>query len=382
MKSYSIDIKAQKQKLNQVKVNLINNIPKIKTKKDIKIKPKIINKRSNNQINININNQNDNYKTIANKENTNNIKRISNYISINKSILLSAYEESLLILFETLKAYMKNDIIYFNKIKENFIKNVQNFYQKNKNNFSTIISGYKNCYKNNEVKIDNYYNYKSNNNKCKSNTNSKKRFHKKNKSHLNKSISKILSGLSNNSISRQNSNINKNLEIPKNSKKNKTITHKKSLYSLIRGNKPLISNSPIKDIIKKNYKFSILNNFADFNKKLKKNCFIPAQNGKTFTSEMSNNGNMSIKNKDDKISNSHNKDIGDNYITNINNNINNNIYYNNIISPIPDTLKNDNYALNKDLITCIKNNLDENLKGIFDFSYESFLNKESEREIN
>ncbi len=382
MKSYSIDVKAQKQKLNQVKVNLINNIPKIKTKKEMKIKPKIFkNKRSNNPINININNQNDDYKTITSKESTNNIKKISNYISINKSILLSAYEESLLILFETLKSYMKNDIIYFNKIKENFIKNVQNFYQKNKNNFSTIIPSHKNYSKNNEIKIDNYHNYKSNINKFKNNTNSNLRFHKKNKSHINKSISKMLSGLSNYSLSRQNSNNNKNFEIPKKSKKNKTITHKKSLYSLIRGNKPLISNSPIKDLIKKNYKFSILNNFVDFNKKIKNNCSIPSQNGKTFASEISNNG-INNKNKDENIINSQNKDNGDNHITNINNNINNNFYYNNIISQIPDTIKNENHSQNKDLITCIKNNLDENLKGIFDFSYESFLNKESEREVN
>ena len=376
MKSYSIDVKAQKQKLNQVKVNLINNIPKIKTKKEMKIKPKIFkNKRSNNPINININNQNDDYKTITSKESTNNIKKISNYISINKSILLSAYEESLLILFETLKSYMKNDIIYFNKIKENFIKNVQNFYQKNKNNFSTIIPSHMNYSKNNEIKIDNYHNYKSNINKFKNNTNSNLRFHKKNKSHINKSISKMLSGLSNYSLSRQNSNNNKNLEIPKKSKKNKTITHKKSLYSLIRGNKPLISNSPIKDLIKKNYKFSILNNFVDFNKKIKNNCSIPSQNGKTLASEISNNG-INNKNKDENNINSQNKDNGDNHITNINNNINN------IISQIPDAIKNENHSQNKDLITCIKNNLDENLKGIFDFSYESFLNKESEREVN
>ncbi len=380
MKSNSIDNKSQKQKLNQVKVNLINNIPKTKTKKDLKFKPKISeNKSLNNPINININNQCDCYNNNSNKEKVNFIKNISSYISINKSILLSAYEESLLILFETLKSYMKDDIIYFNNLKDNFIKNVQNFYQKNKNNFSTIIPSKKNIYKNDEIKIDNYVNYKSSI-KYKNNSNSYLPPHKKNKSHINKSISKMLAGLSNNSISRQNSNNNKNLEIPKNLKKNKTITHKKSLYSLIRGNKPLISNSPIKDIIKKNYKFSILNNFVDLNKRIKNS--IPAQNGRTITSEISNNGNIGNRNKEEKNYYLQNKEIDNKYLTNINNNINNNIYYNNIMAQIPDKIKNENYTSNKDLIASIKNNLDENLKGIFDFSYESFYNKESEREGN
>ena len=142
----------------------------------------------------------------------------------------------------------------------------------------------------------------------------------------------------------------------------------------------MISNSPIKDIIKKNYKFSILNNFVDLNKRIKNS--IPAQNGRTITSEISNNGNIGNRNKDEKNYYLQNKEIGNKYLTNINNNINNNIYYNNIMAQIPDKIKNENYTFNKDLIASIKNNLDENLKGIFDFSYESFYNKESEREGN
>ena len=126
MKSNSIDIKSKKNMINTVKINLINNIPKTKPNKESKNnKSKIIKSKTSN-------NPSANYKTqyinnIASKrESTNFIKNISNYITINKSLLLSSYEKSILILFDNLKSYMKNDLIYFNKLKENFIKNVQN----------------------------------------------------------------------------------------------------------------------------------------------------------------------------------------------------------------------------------------------------------------
>ena len=46
--------------------------------------------------------------------------------------------------------------------------------------------------------------------------------------------------------------------------------------------------------------------------------------------------------------------------------------------------KNDSNRLtkNNELISKIKDSLDDNLKHIFNFSYENFLNKESERECN
>ena len=402
MKSNSIDIKSKKNMINTVKINLINNIPKTKPNKESKNnKSKIIKSKTSN-------NPSANYKTqyinnmASKRESTNFIKNISNYITINKSLLLSSYEKSILILFDNLKSYMKNDLIYFNKLKENFIKNVQNFYQKNKSNFS-IIPYNKNIPKKEEIKIDNYVNYKSNlkNKNIKSKSNCNITFHQKNKSHINKSISKIFSGLSNNSINKSNFSIqgssnykksNKNYDSLKNDIKNKAITHKKSLYSLIRGNKQLISNSPVKDLGKKNYQFSILNNFINFNKKIKNNFAATAQNGFTIKPQKSHKERNNTKEKDKEEKNiykncsfnihSLNKKDVNNYIANINNNINNNIYYNNIISQMPNNSNSDKYIINNDLITCIKNSLDENLKGMFDFSYESFLNKETEREGN
>ena len=388
MKSNLSEFKFQKNSTKPVKVKLLNNIPKTSTSKKLeKSKTKIIkNLESNNPINANMNYEFINYGIISNKKNNNLMKKISNYISINKSILLSAYEESLRILFDSLKVYLKNDIIYFNNLKDNFIKNVQNFYKKNKNNFSFIPHNNNIQYKKEEIKIDNYLSYNNNIKNKNLKQNYSTVFHKKNKSHINKSINKMISSLSNNSINKSNISNHNSRSNNKNSKNKKNkVPFKNSLYSLIKGkNKPLITNSPVKDLINKKHKFSLLNNFIDFNKN-KKNCSGTVQNGSSLKTEKAKNGKdiKVIKYQSKKIdiqSNNQNsliKKENNNYITNISNNI----YYNNIISQIPDKINNENNLLkNNDLISCIKNTLDENLKGMFDFSYESFLNKESERE--
>jgi hypothetical protein len=273
--------------------------------------------------------------------------------------------------------YLKNDSTYFNKLKETFIKNVQNFYKKNKSEFSVVQNG--NGNKKEEIKIDNYKNNKIENKiKSKSKNNFNLTFHKKNKSNANKSISKIISGISNNSINKSNmsmqisgNNKTKNLESKIDVKKNKN--HKKSLYSLIRGNQQLMSTSPIKEERKNNYKFSILNNFFEFNKNIKTNIseFSPGleQNGLSSN----NQKNKNIKDKNIYKNFSFNKKPNK-YIPNNNTNINND-------NKISNKTYDEN-NINNDLINCIKNSLDENLKGMFDFSYESFLNKETEREGN
>ena len=52
-----------------------------------------------------------------------------------------------------------------------------------------------------------------------------------------------------------------------------------------------------------------------------------------------------------------------------------------MINKIPDAIeKSDEETKDNYLIACIKNSLDDNLKNMFDFSYQSFLNKDSERE--
>ena len=382
MKSNSID-KCRKNMMNQVKVNIINNIPKKKPLNCFKnSKPKLIKyKTSNNYINI--------FKHLKNDDNI--INDVSKYISINKSLLLSAYEKSILILFESLKSYMKNDLKFFNELKENFIKNVQDTYQKKKYEFSKIPNKMKE-----ELKFDNYINYKTSNNKNsrkKSKSNSNITYHKKNKTRFNNSMRKFFSGLSYNSINKSNASIKTSYKnkIKNDSQKNKEITQKKSLYSLIKSDKQLMCNSPIEEIAKNNYKFSILNSFIDLKKINKINSSESTQNGFTIKSEKSNNGRDIYSNEEEEKNInencSFNKNDANNYITNIHNNIHNsnihnNIYYNKIISQIPNKTNSEKYILSNDLITRIKNSLDENLKGIFDFSYESFLNRETEREGN
>ena len=141
MKSNSYYIQYKKGLQKPVKVNLLNNIPKQKAKETTKIALNL-NKNSTKRMKMRVGNStkiNLNYSN--NKDDYYFTKNISSYISINKAMLLSAYEESLLILFNNLKIYMKNDISYFYKLKQNFIKNVQIFYQRNKNKncFSTLL---------------------------------------------------------------------------------------------------------------------------------------------------------------------------------------------------------------------------------------------------
>jgi hypothetical protein len=286
---------------------------------------------------------------------------------------------------------MKNDLKFFNELKEKFIKNVQDIYQKKKYEFSKIPNKIKE-----EIKIDNYINYKTANNKnsrVKSKSISNITYHKKNKTHFNNSMRKFFSGLSYNSINKSNASIKtssinnkKKNKIINNTQRNNEITNKKSLYSLIKSDKQLMPNSPIEEIAKNKYKISILNNFIDLEKINKINSSESTQNGFTIKSEKSNNGRDIYKSEEEEkniIENSNfNKNDLNNYITNIHKNIHNNIYYNKIISQIPNKANNEKYLLSNDLITRIKNSLDENLKGIFDFSYESFLNKETEREGN
>ena len=335
---------------NQNKSFLIGCVQKAQSKKDIS-KKQIKNKRATNYFAINNNNQNYNSKTINNKENIFYKKNISNYISINNSLLLSAYERSLLILFVSLKSYLKNDLQFFNELKQNFIKNVQYFYQKNKNKFS--------------IKIQN------NTNGSKSYSNLT--YHKKNNSHLNININKSsrqsLFCLSNISLNKSNSSNQTSINnlLQNNNKKINRITHKKSLYTLMKdSNKKIISNKTVKNIIKKDSNLSILKSFIEFN-----------NNNRSKTDK--NNYNNKT-NKDINKINNNSQNINNN-ITNINNNINNNIYYNKIINQMPDdSEKNVEITKDNNLIACIKNSLDDNLKNMFDFSYQSFLNKESERE--
>ena len=372
-------LKASKENQNSTnnnkKVNLIYNIPNSKSRKNMNTKL-IKNNRAINYFNIKNCSNKYNSKTISSQENITSIKNITNYITINKSLLLEAYEKSLLILFNSIKSYMKNDIKFFNKLKDSFIKNVQNYYQNNKSKLSIILPKSKNT----TTKIE-----------SKPKSNSKMALHKNNNFNIYQTSNNLISYLSNYSMNRLHTSIQtpgyhskKRInELPE--KKINSITSKKSLYLLKKAKNPLNNNNKINDIIKKDYKLSLLKRYFENNKGLRKN------NEEKYKGSFNRNNNYSHKHENEKNIKNTNKgrnnniNIMGNKAFNINNinKVNNNIYYNKTINKIDKNNNNEfdvKIQKNNDLITCIKNSLDDNLKGIFDFSYETFLNKESERE--
>ena len=116
----------------------------------------------------------------------------------------------------------------------------------------------------------------------------------------------------------------------------------KSLFALLKKNKTVIETSPMKKIY--NYRNdNLMKKFIKFSKNYSDN--------KTYINKTCNQSSISG-----------NKIRGDEEKQN----------------------KNDSNRLtkNNELISKIKDSLDDNLKHIFNFSYENFLNKESERECN
>ena len=337
----------------ETKNSLKNSILKTKSSTAVKMK-QIKNKRMKTTKNSNLTSLTIDkiyFKTISNKENSSSKKYVSNYVSINKSFLLEAYEKSLTILFDALKLYMKHDLLFFNKLKINFIKNVHNFYQKNKNKLSIIIKTNKSePASNSKIFTNKKYDSYTGLNNCN-----------------NKSYIKPIFGLSNN-LGKESSknNISKsNIEL---NNKKYNIENKMSLCALMKNKTRTIRpKNNINNIIKNDCNISMLKKFLEFNKNIK------------------NKRNKIVKKN---FNNKTDKDINNNYNNknNISDNImkiNNKIYCNKTINKIPNEVldKEQKIIEDNDLIIFIKNSLDDNLKNFFDFSYKSFLNEESEREV-
>ena len=254
----------------------------------------------------------------------------------NNNYLLTAYKKGVFELFKALKSYMKKEIYKYNKIKNEFLQNIQKFYneekiknkkstKKNSTSMKKIIT---NGRKSNQLK-ENFMNSITNN------ISSQTQIMNKTNNNLGISFLQNLKINNKNKINKHNIN-NRNLKNT-NYKFNSFINHK-SLYSLFKNNQ-MIGNSPLKyidncknnNIIKKFIKFS--NNIS---KKKKKN----------------NNREIIIeKIEKEKILNDNKK-------------------------------MSERTVKNNELISKIKDSLDENLKHILNFSYENFLNKESERDCN
>ena len=149
------------------------------------------------------------------------------------------------------------------------------------------------------------------------------------------------------------------------------LTHK-SLYSLSLYGRRIITQSPNK--FNQNSNNSIVKNYNKVSNKNSKS----TQNGSSYLS--GNKTSNSRQNLSKELSfpiwnNTFQKNKHNNIITNIINEDNCNLIeeINNVNKTVDDSIANN------DLLNKIKNNLDDNLKGIFAFSYQDFLNKSSDR---
>jgi hypothetical protein len=340
------------------------------------------------QMNNELNNTN---KKICNNNNTTINQNNTFYCynnEYNDTLLLAAYKKSVSELFKTLKALMGNELYKYDKIKREFLHNIQKYYNdeknkdknasKNKNKTPNNIKSYSKqkikersmkqreeinyskLHKNNSslynTSLIRYINKNNNNNSNASDklirtykyTNSRKSnqikdFLIKDKTNNDKSMN--TSNISGSSfIQNQYSNSN---NYNSNHNFNSHINHQ-SLFTLLKAENNILVNSPTKNI--HNYRNdNIMKKFVNFSKNI--------------------TGNKNIINKT----------CSQSFITNKKLILNNN-YKNNDDCKVSDTITKNNE--NNELITKIKDSLDDNLKHIFNFSYENFLNKESERDFN
>ena len=253
----------------------------------------------------------------------------------NINYLLVAYKKGVLELFKELKIYMKKEVYKYNKIKNEFLQNIQKFYNEEKTKDKKIIK--KTASSMNYNNIKSYSKKKIITNGRKSNQ-IKEDLMKNITSNIS-SQTQIINKINNNGSNINNfnyinnkthhKNINKRNKINNNYNFKSFVNHK-SLYSLLKNNK-LLGNSPLKymDNCKNN---NIIKKFIKFSNNISK------------TKNKEKNENKKINEENNKIM--------------------------------------EKTAKNNDLLLKIKDSLDDNLKHILNFSYENFLNKESERECN
>lgn len=262
----------------------------------------------------------------------------NNINEYNINYLLIAYKKGILELFKSLKLYMKKEIYKYNKIKNEFFQNIQKFYNDEKSKENKVIK--KNSSLKNYCNIKSYSKNKSIKNSRKSNQ-IKDKFMKNISSNI-PNQTQIINQANNNlgislwpntnNISNKNNNVKKRNIINNNLNFNSFMKHK-SLYTLLKSNK-MIGNSPLKYIDNSNSN-NIIKKFIKFSNNISK-----------------------IKSKE-------NKKVNEDIILDKENNING---------------QRKIKTKNNDLILKIKDSLDDNLKHILNFSYENFLNKESERD--
>ena len=382
MKIYkNIINKKNKNKFNKSRHNSKHQLKKNKSQTyyNYDRQTNYINKFQRNELNINnnktiSNNSKNNYNKNINKDN----KKNTSYCffsenETNHNYLLRAYKKSVSELFKTLKLYMNNELYKYDKLKRKFLNNIQKFYNDEKNK-EKYINRNKTPNNNN---IKSYSKKKLKGNDIKTNENiiiNNSKLHK-NKSGYNTSLNNFIN---NNNI------YDKFIKTYKFTNKHKSSHLEEHLIKKNRNNNKSINGEPFQIIAltqnqyNNNPNFNTTNNHKSLYTLIKKNKNILVNSP---IKHEGNNRNDNIMKKFIRFS----KNINDNKNA-INKTCNQSIIENNKLNL--NEKNNDNCKVsekitkNNELISKIKDSLDDNLKHIFNFSYENFLNKESERECN
>ena len=343
------------------------------------------------QMNNDLNNTK--YKIGNNTNNNTNMNQNNSFYSYyggyeyNDTLLLKAYKKSVSDLFKSLKLFMNNELYKYDKIKREFLHNIQKYYNDEKNKEKNL-SRNRNKTPNNNIKSYSKQKIKERGMKQNEEMNYSK-LHKFNSSNYFTSLPKHINKNSNNNNTSdmlinayKYSNSRKSNQLKEFLINNKTNNYKSINTSNISG------TSLLQNQYTNNYNYNYNNNFDSHNKHQSLFTLFKAENNKlenSPTKKEMDYKNDNIMKKFIKFSksfisnkNSLNKTCSQTIIKTNRFMLNNN--QKNI--DIDDCKVSDTITKNNELITRIKDSVDDNLKHIFNFSYENFLNKESERDCN
>ena len=339
------------------------------------------------------NNNNNNFNNNNNNFNNNNYYSVNNMCLFNSKI----YEQSIDDLFFYLKNFLNFDV--YKNVKKFFIETlIENFkiYNNNNNTIkklkSSFISEVKNNLFYNSYNTINFNNNNNNNLNYKNKNiieNSKENYNSSfyNKNNLKLSYNSTIKHNSLYNLTKNKINSSKSKSNNKTKNNNNTINHK---------NTKCINKNLFSKINQEIFKIESFRN----NKKISLNdlnIVLSTKNkNKSLLNNNNNNNNKTINDTINKIKKYTNKNYSNyNNNNNNNNNYNNNLKENNIKKKMENKIKNNiiknvnkkeikssDYEIkkNSEQLKEIKSSLDDNLKIMFNFSYEYFLNKESETE--
>lgn len=313
-----------------------------------------------NNLNINDKNKCNNNKNSKKINNTKDINSSFYYFNNNENnnnvIILKAYKKSIFELFKTLKLNMTKELYKYYKIKKEFFNNIQKFYREEKKKEKKLNRNNTQIYSKQKIKENKFKSQETNKNNsgCNSSMNKNKNDSIKPYDNLIKTYKysnnlKLNKKIGDNSIKNKSKICGLSFIQERNNEKSNFKKHI-SLYSLLKKNANIIGNSPSKNS-KEHKNDNPIKKFIKYSKNIS-----DKTNNKTYNQSILSDKNELICEKEKN-----------------NDNINKEKIY-----KISERLSNNN----DELISKIKDSLDDNLKHILNFSYENFLNKETERECN